>query len=67
MYSEFPFKFIIQGNIMKENKVVVYTKINEHSCILDINSSVFLENTDTRIAIDSIIGDKYTHAQNCYF
>lgn len=52
---------------MEENKVIVYTKINEHSCILDINSSVFLENTDGWIEIDSGIGDKYTHAQNCYF
>lgn len=52
---------------MEENKVIVFIKTNEYNNILEINSSVFLKNTDGWISIDEGIGDKYTHAQRGYF
>lgn len=52
---------------MKENKVTVYIKTNEHKCILEVNSSLFLEDTEGWTAIDEGIGDKYSHAQMGYF
>lgn len=52
---------------MLENKIKVYIKIDENNCIIDINSSIFLSNTENYICIDEGFGDKYSHAQGNYF
>ena len=52
---------------MEDNKIKVYIKIDENNCITDINSSIFLDNTDGCIQIDEGLGKKYAHAQNHYF
>lgn len=51
---------------MEENKIKVYIKIDENSCITDINSSIFLKSTENNICIDEGTGDKYAHAQGNY-
>ena len=45
----------------------VYIKIDENNCITEIDSSIFLDNTENYIQIDEGIGDKYSHAQGNYF
>lgn len=51
----------------EENKISVYIKTDSNSNITDINSDVFINDTDGWIKIDEGIGDKYTHAQGNYF
>ena len=46
--------------------IKVYVKVNEENYITDINSSIFLADTDGWIEIDEGEGDKYSHAQNHY-
>lgn len=68
MYSEFPFKFIIQGenmNFIQEN-YIIYVKIDEQNRIIVINSNAFLNDTESWIKIDEGIGDKYHQAQGNY-
>lgn len=48
----------------KESKV--YVKTNEYNEIIEINSSIFLADTNDYIEIDSGYGDKYAHAQGNY-
>ena len=44
----------------------VYIKIDENNCITEIDSSIFLDNTENYIQIDEGTGDKYAHAQGNY-
>lgn len=48
------------------DNVTVYVKVDENGCIIDINSSAFLTDTDGWTAIDEGVGDKYTHAYRHY-
>lgn len=50
----------------EESKISVYIKTDSNSNITDINSDVFINDTDGWIKIDEGIGDKYTHAQGNY-
>ena len=50
----------------EENKISVYIKTDSNSNITDINSDVFINDTNGWIKIDEGIGDKYTHAQGNY-
>ena len=52
--------------MMEISKLKVYVKVNENNEIIAINSSIFLENADGWIEIDSGDGDKYAHAQVQY-
>ena len=45
----------------------VYIKTDEKNRIIAINSSAFLDNTESWIKIDEGTGDKYHHAQGNYF
>lgn len=51
---------------MFSKPIKVYIKINNNYEIIEINSSVFIENTKNYIEIDEGNGDKYAHAQNYY-
>lgn len=51
----------------KQKKTKVYAKINDEGYIIEVLSDVFLENTDGWTVIDEGIGDKFVHAQSCYF
>ena len=50
----------------EENKISVYIKTDSNSNITDINSDVFINDTDGWIKIDEGVGDKYIHAQGNY-
>ena len=52
---------------MEDEKIKVYVKTDELNIITDINSSIFLDNTENWILIDEGFGDKYAHAQGNYF
>lgn len=45
----------------------VYVRINEDNKIIDVASSVFIDDTTGWIYIDEGYGDKYAHAQSYYF
>lgn len=53
-------------DFMQENYKVYVTTDNQN-CIIAINSSAFLDNTESWIKIDEGLGDKYHHAQGNYF
>lgn len=44
----------------------VYIRINKRNIVTDINSDVFINNTEGYIQVDEGVGDKYAHAQNNY-
>lgn len=45
----------------------VYVQVDSENRIAAINSSAFIDNTESWILIDSGHGDKYHHAQGHYF
>ena len=49
-----------------DNKIKVYVKLDENNVVVDIQSSVFLDNTENWIKIDEGYGDKYALAQTHY-
>ena len=49
-----------------EEKIKVYIKINENNEIIEVGSSVFIEDFSKWIYVDEGIGDKFAHAQNQY-
>lgn len=53
-------------DFIQEN-YIVYIQIDEQYRIITINSSAFLDNTESWIKIDEGTGDKYHHAQGNYF
>lgn len=46
--------------------VKVYIKTNDKNEIIEINSSIFIDNTNAYILVDEGDGDKYVHAQSNY-
>lgn len=46
--------------------IKIYVKVNENNEITQIASSIFLEDTEGWIEIDSGASDKYAHAQSQY-
>ena len=50
-----------------ENPIKVYVKVNNENKIIDVSSSVFLQDVNGWIEIDSGYGDRYAHAQSLYF
>ena len=49
------------------SEFIVYVKTDENGNIVDVNSSVFLEDTTDWIEIDRGTGIRYYHAQGNYF
>lgn len=47
--------------------VCVYIKTDERGNVTDVNSGIFLKDTDGWIKIDGGEGDRYAHAQGNYF
>ena len=52
---------------IEEQPIKVYVKVNSKNEIIDIGSSIFIQDTTNWIEIDSGFGDKYAHAQSQYF
>ena len=46
--------------------IKVYIKINDNNEIIQIESSIFLDDVSGFIEIDKGLGDKYAHAQSQY-
>ena len=55
------------NSICCDRKVGVYVKTNSQGYIIDVVSDIFAKNLDGYIKIDEGDGDKYIHAQTCYF
>ena len=47
-------------------RYIVYVRTDAQNNIIAINSSVFLDNTESWIKIDEGLGDRFHHAQNHY-
>lgn len=45
----------------------VYVKVNTNNEIIEVGSSVFIQDTTGWVEIDKGFGDKYAHAQSQYF
>jgi len=52
---------------LQQENYTVYIKADAAGCIIVVNSSAFLQDTDGWTAIDSGLGDRYHHAQGNYF
>ena len=53
--------------LFKQIPIKVYVKVNENKEIINVGSSIFIEDTTGWIEIDEGFGDKYAHAQSQYF
>ena len=53
--------------IFKEKPIKVYVKVNDKNEVVEVGSSIFIEDTTGWIEIDEGFGDKYAHAQSQYF
>lgn len=51
----------------KPRAVGVYVKVNEEGFVTDVRSDLFIDNFDGWIKIDEGDGDRFVHAQACYF
>lgn len=52
---------------MIEQPIKVYIKVNDKNEVVEVGSSIFIEDTTGWIEIDEGFGDKYAHAQSQYF
>ena len=52
---------------MIEQPIKVYVKVNDKNEVVEVGSSIFIEDTTGWIEIDEGFGDKYAHAQSQYF
>lgn len=50
-----------------EQPIKVYIKTNENNEVIEVGSSIFIEDLADWIEIDRGYGDKYAHAQSQYF
>lgn len=50
-----------------EQPIKVYVKINANNEIIEVGSSVFIQDTTEWVNIDKGFGDKFAHAQSQYF
>ena len=51
---------------MEDYKIKVYAKLDTNKVIIEINSSIFLQDITGYKEIDEGFGDKYSHSQNQY-
>ena len=52
---------------MDEEKIKVYVKANYRNEIIEVGSSIFINDLSGWIQIDEGYGDRYAHAQSQYF
>ena len=53
--------------LFKQIPIKVYVKVNENKEIINVGSSIFIEDITGWIEIDEGFGDKYAHSQSQYF
>lgn len=51
---------------MEENLIKVYVKLDNNNVIIDINSSIFIQDLTGYVQIEEGNGDKYAHASGNY-
>ena len=51
---------------MEENLIKVYVKVDTNNVITNINSDIFITDTESWTQIDEGRGDSYAHAQSSY-
>ena len=51
----------------KPQPIKVYVKVNTNNEIIEVGSSIFIDDITGWVEIDSGFGDKYAHAQSQYF
>ena len=54
-------------NIVFDKKVKVFAKVNNEGFITDIDSEIFLKDTNGWIQIDEGFGDRFVYPQTMYF
>lgn len=52
--------------VVKEQPIKVYVKVNANNEIIEVGSSVFVQDTTAWVEIDSGFGDRFAHAQSQY-
>lgn len=52
---------------LQQEPIKVYVKVNENNEIIEVGSSVFIQDLTGWVEIDSGFGDRYAHAQSQYF
>lgn len=50
-----------------EEPIKVYVKVNTNNEIIEVGSSVFIQDTTGWVEVDKGFGDKFAHAQSQYF
>ena len=50
-----------------EQPIKVYVKVNTNNEIIEVGSSIFINDTTGWVEIDKGFGDKYAHSQSQYF
>ena len=58
---------VVEIEIIEEEPIKVYVKVNTTNEITEVGSSVFIDDLTGWVEIDSGFGDKYAHAQSQYF
>lgn len=58
---------VVEMPIVAEQPIKVYVKVNTNNEIIEVGSSIFIQDTTGWVEIDSGFGDKYAHAQSQYF
>lgn len=54
-------------NVLFNQKIDVYVKVDSAGFITDVQSSIFLKDKTGWIKIDEGFGDRFVYAQTCYF
>ena len=52
---------------VKEETIKVYVKVNKNNEIIEVGSSVFIQDLTGWVEYDSGFGDRFAHAQSQYF
>ena len=53
--------------MMEEQPIKVYVKVNTNNEIIEVGSNVFIQDITGWVEIDAGFGDKFAHAQSQYF
>ena len=57
---------VVEEPVEIQEPIKVYVKVNANNEIIEVGSSVFIQDTTGWVEIDKGFGDKYTHAQSQY-
>lgn len=58
---------VVEEPVEIQEPIKVYVKVNSNNEIIEVGSSVFIQDTTGWVEIDKGFGDKFAHAQSQYF